>query len=355
MYQNKHLLSAVKNDSTLVPCLTNNNQNRSPLFFQNILNRYSFIVAGVTLFSSKTKWGQKGTTVAGGNGKGNKLNQITDFRNFFMDDDQNILIADYNNHRIVEWKKGAKSGQVVAGAHGAGNRNDQLNLPTDVIVDKQTNSLIICDGSTNRRIVSWPRRGGKTGETIFSNIACARLTMDDDGFLYVSDWDKQEVRRWRVGEKTGTLVAAGREKGDRLDQFNAPHSIFVDRDHSVYVSDTGNHRVMKWVKHARDGIIVAGGKGAKKGLNQLSNPEAIFVDHLGTIYIADQGNHRIMRWLNGSTQGTIIVGGKGAGKKADQLHSPMALSFDRQGNLYVGDRDNFRVQKFPIEAPSKGK
>ncbi len=83
-----------------------------------------------------------------------------------------IYIADYGNHRIVEWKSGAKSGQVVAGGNGQGCRFDQLNKPTDVIVDKETNSLIICD-RWNRRVVKWScRNGTKRGETIIENIFC---------------------------------------------------------------------------------------------------------------------------------------------------------------------------------------
>ena len=63
------------------------------------------------------------------------------------------------NHRIVEWKNGAINGQIVAGGNGKGNRNDQLNCPTNVIVDKENDSLIICDYG-NRRVVRWPRRNG---------------------------------------------------------------------------------------------------------------------------------------------------------------------------------------------------
>jgi hypothetical protein len=321
-------------------------------YFENSV-KFIFIVAATICFFLNTKWAQNGITVAGGNGHGDNLNRLTEFCGIFVDDDQNILIADYNNHRIVEWRKGVTVGQVVAGGNANGSRNNQLNLPTDVVVDKQSNSLIICDGATNRRVMRWPRRGGRAGQTIISNIACCRLAMDDDGFLYVSDWEKREVRRWRIGETRGTVVAGGNGKGDRLDQFDSPHSIFVDRDRSVYVSDTGNHRVMKWVRGAREGIIVAGSRdhwGFTNALTQLLYPEAVFVDHFGTVYVADQGNHRIMRWLKGATYGTVVVGENGAGSRTNQLFYPMGLSFDWQGNLYVGDRENFRVQKFQIES-----
>ncbi|CAF4734607.1 unnamed protein product, partial [Rotaria sp. Silwood2] len=61
---------------------------------------------------------------------------------------------------------GDTNGQVVAGDNGAERRLDQLNEPTDVLIDKETDSLIICD-SENRRVVRWSRRSGTTpGEVL---------------------------------------------------------------------------------------------------------------------------------------------------------------------------------------------
>ncbi|CAF5103791.1 unnamed protein product, partial [Rotaria sp. Silwood1] len=252
------------------------------------------------------------------------------------DDDQTIYVADTSNHRIVEWKRGATSGQVVAGGNGQGSGDHQLNYPEDVIIDKETDSLIICDRS-NGRVVRWPRRNGTSGETIISNIYCWGLTMDENGSLYVTDVGEDEVRRYRKGESQGTVVAGGNGSGNRLDQLSFPQYVFVDRDHSVYVSDRDNHRVMKWMEGAKQGIVVAGGQGKGNDLTQLSYPLGVVVDQLGTVYVADGGNNRIMRWPKGATQGSVIVGGNGSGGQSNQLCGPIGLSFDRNGNLYVVD------------------
>ena len=61
------------------------------------------------------------------------------------DDNQSIVIADCVNHRIVEWKIGESNGKVIAGGRGEGNRLDQLYYPSDVLIDKETNSLFIAD------------------------------------------------------------------------------------------------------------------------------------------------------------------------------------------------------------------
>ncbi|CAF4246362.1 unnamed protein product [Rotaria sordida] len=243
---------------------------------------------------------------------------------------------------------GDMNGRVVAGGNGKGNRLDQLNWPSDVLIDKETDSLIICDWG-NRRVVRWSRRSGTTqGEILIDNIHCLGLAMDDQRYLYISDIDKHEVRRYQIGDKNGTLVAGGNGKGAGLDQLIGPTYIFVDQQQTVYVSDYYNHRVMKWNKGAKEGIVVAGGQGQGNALTQLSNPYGLFADTLGTIYVADCGNHRVMRWPKEAKQGTVIVGGNGKGEGANQLHYPVGLSFDRHSNLYVVDKDNHRVQRFSI-------
>ncbi|CAF3054306.1 unnamed protein product, partial [Rotaria sp. Silwood2] len=109
------------------------------------------------------RWTRNAVTIAGGYGRGNAFNQLCLPHGLFMDDDQTVLVADYGNHRIVEWKCGATSGKVVAGGNGKGNQIYQLNHPTDVIADKETDSLIICDNG-NRRVIRWPRQSGTSGE-----------------------------------------------------------------------------------------------------------------------------------------------------------------------------------------------
>ncbi|CAF4225900.1 unnamed protein product, partial [Rotaria sordida] len=211
------------------------------------------------------------------------------------------------------------NGQVVAGGNGRGNRLDQLNYPSDVLIDKETDSLIICDWG-NRRVVRWSRRSGTTqGEILINNISCLELAMDNQRYLYISDTNKHEVRRYQIGDKNGTIVAGGNGNGAGLDQFNEPRYIFIDQQQTVYVSDWKNHRVMKWNKGAKKGIVVAGGQGYGNALTQLWYLAGLFVDTLGTIYVADSGNHRVMRWPKGAKQGTVIVGGNGVGAEANQF------------------------------------
>jgi sugar lactone lactonase YvrE len=174
--------------------------------------------------------------------------------------------------------------------------------------------------------------------------------MDDRGFLYITDIQKHDVKRWRLKDnnREGIVVAGGHGPGSLIDQLSGPTYVFVDGHHSVFVSDSNNQRVMKWVENAKDGILVAGGGGSGTDLSKFNNPRGVIVDHLGTIYVSDFGNCRIVRWPKGATQGNLVVGGSGPG---DCIKSE-GLSFDRYGNLYVSDISQNRVDKFQMKSSS---
>ena len=249
-----------------------------------------------------------------------------------------MIVADWGNHRIMQWKAGEAQGQVIAGGEGQGNQLHQLNGPTDVLVDRETNSLIVCDRG-NKRIVRWSRQEGTTqGEVLLDGIACWGLALDEQGYLYISDTEKHEVKRFRLGEKEGVVVAGGQGRGAGLHQLNEPSYICVDGQQTVYVSDTWNHRVMRWDKDATVGVLAA--RGSSRGL---------FVDASQNIYIADYGHRQLSCWRKGANQATAVGAGYSEADEQNPVYSPWGLACDQQGYLYASDHFSHRVQRFSIE------
>ncbi|CAF0801008.1 unnamed protein product [Rotaria sp. Silwood1] len=148
--------------------------------------------------------------------------------------------------------------------------------------------------------------------------------MDDQKYLCVSDFQNHEVRRYKIGDQNGTIVAGGNGKGADLNQLNWPTFHFVDQQQTVYVSDNKNHRVMTWNKGAKEGIVVTGGQGYGSALTQLNGAFGLFVDTFETLYVADSNNDQVMRWPQGVTQGTVTVGGNGRGEEANQFNCPVS-------------------------------
>ncbi|CAF4543837.1 unnamed protein product [Rotaria sp. Silwood2] len=191
----------------------------------------------ITKTNTNTIWLDNSITVTEGNNRENGSNQLDRPRGICIDDDEQVIyIVDTSNHRIIEWKYGSPNGQIVASGNRAGKRTDQLNNPTYVVVDKRKDCLIICDHG-NRRVVRWPRRNGINGEIIITDVDGTGLTINNDGYFYISDYEKHEVRRWRTGNTNGTVVAGSHGQDNRLDQLNSSGCIVIDKDYSVYISD----------------------------------------------------------------------------------------------------------------------
>lgn len=309
---------------------------------------FSFNQAPYSRLDISTRWKPNGVTIAGGHSYGNALNQLSYPYGLDVNDDGTLFIADCENHRIVQWKPGAREGKILFGGKGRGERLDQLHHPLSILIDRTNGSIIIGDYG-NSRVLRVFYQNSSHAEILVSKIRTFGLGMDDEGFVYISDYDKHEVRRFHEGDRVGTVVAGGNGRGRHLDQLNCPRNIFLDSHGSLYISDMSNHRVVKWPKGAKRGILVAGGQDPANSPSSLSSPSGLFIDAKKSVYIVDQRNHRVMRWLPDAQEGTLVVGGNDAGSKPNQLNLPASLCFHRNRDLYVVDRDNHRIQCFSVE------
>merc|ERR1719330_1984897 len=95
----------------------------------------------------------QGSTVAGGNGKGSRTDQLHHPVGLYVTDDATIYLADYQNHRVMKWREGWAAGLVVAGGHGVDSGLHQLCEPIDVTINSN-GALYVADNG-NARVVRW--------------------------------------------------------------------------------------------------------------------------------------------------------------------------------------------------------
>ncbi|CAF0856315.1 unnamed protein product [Adineta steineri] len=155
--------------------------------FSSISKKPSSKLTFNSVVNHNTKWKQRGVTLTKHHSRGPKPDCLYLPYGVYVDDNQTIYIADHGNNRVMAWKYGATSGQLIAGGNGSGFNGsgcetNQLNKPINVVVDRRRNHVFISDSG---------------------------LGIDNNGDLYVSDWKKNEVRRWKQGEIEGTIVAGG--------------------------------------------------------------------------------------------------------------------------------------------------
>ncbi|CAF5122862.1 unnamed protein product, partial [Rotaria sp. Silwood1] len=92
---------------------------------------------------------KEGIVVAGGQGEGKALTQLSYPQGLFVDTSGTIYVADSSNHRVMRWPKGAKQGTVIVGGNGEGAEANQFNLPVGLSFDRQGN-LYVVDYENNR-------------------------------------------------------------------------------------------------------------------------------------------------------------------------------------------------------------
>jgi sugar lactone lactonase YvrE len=145
----------------------------------------------------------KGTVVAGGNGWGNRLDQLSYPAYIFVDRDHSVYVSDNGNHRVMKWVEGEKQGIIVAGGQGQGNDRTKLSYPRGVVVDQ------------------------------FSTV-------------YVADWGNHRIMRWVKGATKGSVIVGGNGEGEQSNQLNHPIGLSFDRHGNLYVVDSDNDRVQKF-------------------------------------------------------------------------------------------------------------
>ncbi|CAF5004874.1 unnamed protein product, partial [Rotaria sp. Silwood1] len=121
----------------------------------------------------------QGTVAAGGNGRGNHLDQLYHPQYVFVDRNNSVYVSDWGNDRVMKWVEGAKQGIVVAGGQGGGNGLTQLSYPLGVVVDEL-------------------------------------------GTIYVADAGNNRIMRWTKGATQGSVIVGGNGRGEQSNQLNRP-------------------------------------------------------------------------------------------------------------------------------------
>jgi trimeric autotransporter adhesin len=194
-----------------------------------------------------------------------------------LDSRGNIFVADFGNHRIRKIDRGGVittvAGTGVAGYSGDGGpaTSAQLNGPYGVFLDAEDN-LLIADSQNHviRRVgrdglittvagSGQPGYAGDGGQARAAKFDTPQsLFVDAQGRLYVGDEHNHAVR---VIERDGTirtLIGNGRAgfAGDGQQAasaaLNDPENIWIRKDGSVLITDGDNGRVRRI---APDGVV----------------------------------------------------------------------------------------------------
>ena len=220
-------------------------------------------------------------------------------------DDQHVLVADKDNHRVLIWKKipfsNGWNADVVLGQADMDEREpnrgeftnvtlDSLSFPTGVFFDPESEKIFVADQGNNRVLI-WNKMPSENGTPA-------------DLVLGQKDFYSRQVNRG-LGESRATA-----------DGLYFPTDVVYGKK-GLFVSDTSNNRVLCWkelpTENGQPADIVIGQKDfINNQLNRgddepsactLNDPYGLFLDQdpededdLGKLYIADRSNSRVVVW-----------------------------------------------------------
>lgn len=319
-----------------------------------------------------------------GDGDAAVLACLNEPKSLTLDGQDNVIIADSENHVIRKINRVKGTITTVAGCDGTPNPQSETvkshavtseseDLFADASVSGESAFAQQTDLSGTVRYVvnsagAVKRFSGDGGpaDRALLNFPTA-VAVDGAGNLYIADTMNHRVRRVdavtglittiagigqpRYGGDGGPAVAAG---------LNEPAALAVSASDVLYIADQSNNRVR--AVDLATGIIrtVAGtgtsaynGDGIQAVDASLAGPGGLAVGRDGTLYIADTFSGRI-RAVNPSTGVISTVVGDGGEYRyqgavepsSNSLSRPSGIAVDGDGNLFITDSDNHLVRRW---------
>ena len=223
-------------------------------------------------------------TSFGSYGKGR--GQLSGPRGVLVLEDDSILVADGDNHRI---QKLSPQGDFDT----EWTTNLQLKFPTGIsihplnhqlyITDSDNDQVQVLDGSLNyRHATVFGGRGSGNGQL----HSPWDISFDSVGNCYVADSENGRVQVFTID---GHYLRQFGEKGEGKGKIGDCTSIAIDSD-IVYIADSGNNRVSIFTVDG-DFLTSFGRQGSRPG--GFNKPYGICIDDNGLVYVSDQYNSRI--------------------------------------------------------------
>jgi len=219
-------------------------------------------------------------------------------------DDQHVIVADKDNHRVLIWQKipfnDGWNADVCLGQFGMDEREpnrgdfdnvtpETLSFPTSAFYHEETGKVFVVDQGNNRVLI-WNKLPSNNG-------------VPADLVLGQKDFYSREVN-----------AGMGATRCNAVSMYFPTDVVFGRK--GLFVSDSGNNRILVWkelpTENGQPADLVIGqttfsghqfNRGGETSECTLNDPYGMFIDEdpedeedIGKLFICDRGNSRVVMW-----------------------------------------------------------
>lgn len=329
-------------------------------------------------------------------GSGSTAARLSSPYGIHVDSSGRLWVADSNNNRVLMFEGASTLGlgptaDLVLGQPNftvvtAGNTASKLSSPQTVFVDDSDNLWVADFG--NSRVLKFPNVSTLTngaaatvalgqpdlttntaGTSAVKMNSPVGVTVDDEGRLWISDNGNQRVLRYDNADALASGAPANAVLGQpdftsngsnsTAQTFNGPSGLVVDPSGTLYVADYFNRRVLFF----KNPEVKANGAAADGVIGQpdfVTNTSGIterkmagcylglVFDASGALWIADSSNSRVLRFSPDRFAATPATSGKVPKTTSSSKVTLKGSAADPNGIAQV----RFRVGKGAFQAAS---
>ncbi|HPZ07303.1 MAG TPA: DUF2298 domain-containing protein [Candidatus Eremiobacteraeota bacterium] len=169
-------------------------------------------------------------------GQGKNPGNFNEPRDLVIDNQDNIYIVDFRNHRIQKFDS---SGNFLKGWGEKGKNHKEFDDPSGIGINNKTGEILIAD-TWNHRVQKFDSSGNFLLSIEKDFYGPRDVAIDSEDNIYICDTGNSEIKKFN---SSGKFLLSWGGHGEGTSELLNPWGIAVSKDNEIYITDCGQKKI----------------------------------------------------------------------------------------------------------------